>query len=194
MRPGDHISQDDIAEKLGMSKLPIREALLSMSAEGLVDLKARRGAFVASMDRDDIADQFEAYGLVHGLAASRAAGVVSEAAIERLTNLNRQLKEAATPDQKRAVDWEFHRTINTIAASNRLIAFLKALSRFARSLPYTIWEEGDARTSISVRQHADIIAALAGNDSGAVERLCREHMKAEGDALIGVMERHEFWS
>lgn len=194
IRPGDRISQDEIAEELGISKLPIREALLAMSAEGLVELKARRGAYVAPLERRDIADQFEAYGLVHGLAASHAARAITKTTVKRLHELNEQFGAAATLDEKRSIDWEFHRTINTVAASSRLTAFLKALSRFARSLPFSVWSGDDAVAKTGKLQHEKIIEALAAGDSDLVEKLCREHMKMEGAALVVIMDKQGFWS
>ncbi|MGE0502059.1 MAG: GntR family transcriptional regulator [Rhizobiaceae bacterium] len=135
LRPGDRISQDELAEELGISKLPVREALLAMSAEGLIELKARRGAFVASMEPQDIADQFEAYGLVHGLAAAHVAPRMPKDAINRLRELNQAFGSATSLEAKREIDWAFHRTINMAGASQRLVTYLKAMSRFARSLP-----------------------------------------------------------
>jgi DNA-binding GntR family transcriptional regulator len=194
LRPGDRISQDELAEELGISKLPVREALLAMSAEGLIELKARRGAFVASMEPQDIADQFEAYGLVHGLAAAHAAPRMPKDELNRLRELNEAFGSAISLEEKREIDWTFHRTINTAGASHRLTTYLKAMSRFARSLPYSVWS-GDAEVAeLGKRQHARIIDALSKGDSKLVEQLCREHLVMEGQALISVMKKERFWS
>lgn len=80
------------------------------------------------MERQDIADQFEAYALVHGLAASHAARVITKSTLQRLRRLNEEFGGATTLDHKRSFDWEFHRVINTVSASSRLTAFLKGMS------------------------------------------------------------------
>src|SRR5690606_34743503 len=73
MRPGDHVPQDEIAKTLGVSKLPVREALAILESEGLVTVEPNRGAFISALTREEVEDQYLMYGAVHGLAAARAA-------------------------------------------------------------------------------------------------------------------------
>jgi len=70
---GERIDQDAVAESHGMSRLPVREALIALEQEGLVVNTPRRGAYVAQLSPEDVQDQYEVYGLVAGIASARAA-------------------------------------------------------------------------------------------------------------------------
>src|SRR6478672_9439448 len=86
LSPGTRVDQDEISEALGMSRLPVREALIELAHESLIDAVPRRGAFVAPLERADILDHYRIFGLIAGLAASRAASSFSE---EQLAHLRR---------------------------------------------------------------------------------------------------------
>jgi hypothetical protein len=68
LTPGKRIDQDQLAAELGVSQLPVREALIQLDQEGLVETIARRGSYVPQLTPEDIADQYRIFGLVSGLA------------------------------------------------------------------------------------------------------------------------------
>ena len=80
LRPGTRIDQDAIAKDMGVSRLPVREALISLDQEGLVRTLPRRGAYVERVQREDIADHYQLFGTVAGLAAARAVAGAGSAA------------------------------------------------------------------------------------------------------------------
>src|SRR5690606_9987065 len=89
---GQRIDQDEIAEQVGVSRLPVREALIILEAEGLIVNVARRGSFVAPLSPDDFFDHFEMYGLLAGIAAGRAARSDRQPALlESLEEIQRQM-------------------------------------------------------------------------------------------------------
>src|ERR1700761_6216364 len=73
LRQGDRVPQDAIAEVLGLSRVPVREALLSLEREGWGTIKPHRGAFISTLDESVVRDHYELYGHVYGFAAARAA-------------------------------------------------------------------------------------------------------------------------
>ena len=73
LREGDRVPQDAIAEQLGLSRVPVREALLSLEREGWVTIKPHRGAFIGALDESVVRDHYELYGHVYSFAARRAA-------------------------------------------------------------------------------------------------------------------------
>src|SRR5215203_4308511 len=84
LKSGERINQDEIAEKLDISRLPIREAVIALEREGLVRTIPRRGSFVWEFRQQDILDQYEMYSLVAALATERAAANLSETEIAEL--------------------------------------------------------------------------------------------------------------
>src|ERR1700737_3277935 len=72
LRPGARVPQDEIAQTLGISRIPVREALIALEREGWVTIEMHRGAFINAIDAHAVRDHYELYGLVYGFAARRA--------------------------------------------------------------------------------------------------------------------------
>ena len=88
LRSGERIDQDAIADELGVSRLPVREALIALDKEGLVNTIPRKGSYVARIDREDIADHYEIFGQLSG-------GSQIEEIVEEVETLGRNALEAA---------------------------------------------------------------------------------------------------
>src|SRR5579863_3507931 len=108
LAPGTKVDQDQISEALGISRLPVREALIELAQESLIDAVPRRGAFVARLEREDIIDHYRIYGLIAGLAASRAAGAIRPDELVALRSINAAFSAATTAQEKADLNHEFH--------------------------------------------------------------------------------------
>src|ERR1700684_2786929 len=73
LRPGMRVPQDAIAQDLGVSRIPVREALIVLEREGWVTNEMHRGAFINALDEPTVHDHYELFGLIYGFAAKRAA-------------------------------------------------------------------------------------------------------------------------
>ncbi len=83
LRQGDRVGQDDIARQLGVSRIPVREAIIALDREGWLTITPHRGAFVHGLDDDSLRDHYELLGLVYGLAARRAVERATPDALDR---------------------------------------------------------------------------------------------------------------
>ncbi len=72
LRQGDHLRQDEIAAELGVSRIPVREAVIALDREGWLMIEPHRGAFVHGLDEDAVRDHYDVFGLIFGLTAQRA--------------------------------------------------------------------------------------------------------------------------
>ena len=135
--PGTKIDQDEISEALGISRLPVREALIELAQESLIDAVPRRGAFVARLERADVIDHYRIFGLIAGLAGSRAATALSDEQLAHLRRIHESFVAATDPEDKAHWNHEFHRIINRAGGSRRLVSVLGLLSR---SLPVRYFE------------------------------------------------------
>jgi DNA-binding GntR family transcriptional regulator len=72
LRPGDRVPQDEVAQALGISRIPVREALIALEREGWITIAMHRGAFVNDLDEQAVRDHYALFGLVYGLAVRRA--------------------------------------------------------------------------------------------------------------------------
>lgn len=193
LRPNDKVPQDEVAAELGVSRIPVREALLSLAADGFVVLEPYRGAFVAPLEPADIRDQFELYGMVHGFAASRAVAVITDETLAELERIHQAFAKAADVDELDALDWQFHRTINRIAGSSRLRTVLRTLTVLSRNVPLPFFVEVPNAKEAAIAAHTKVIDALRRRDADEVAKVCYEHLRDEGEQVVAVMERNGFW-
>lgn len=193
VRPRERLDQDRIAEDLGISRLPVREALITLEAEGLVESVARRGSFVAALSPQDIMDHYEMYGLLSGMAAARAADSAPSAAVDAIADAAARMRITTEPREHDALNYDFHQAINKAGSSGRLRAVLRTLSRsmpshfFEHNLEWE-WQER------ALSEHDLIVAALRAGDGKAASEAVAQHFRHTGAQAVRMMEAAGFWS
>lgn len=190
LKPGQRIDQDAIADELGVSRLPVREALISLDREGLVHTIPRKGSYVSRIDRADIADHYQIFGQVAGLAAARAVSRLDDDEIARLADLHDEMSRAESLDVQQRLNHEFHRTINRGAGSQRMTSMLQLLSR---SLPMPYADFPPEWLDEANRQHKDILDAFRRRDTLAAQRAMEQHINASARHAIEVLEGLDFF-
>lgn len=184
LRPGDRIPQADIADDLGVSRLPVREAVIELARDGLIEMEPHNGAFVAPFDAEVIRQHFEIVGLVQGIAAEALVDQPDPEAIERLRSLTDRIDAAAAVGNGAAVHestMEFLRVLNLVGGSVRQQAVLRAL---ARMLPTGFFGEVPGAAE-SERRSAHMI--LEGIESGSRSRArtaCVEVQRMHAELLV----------
>lgn len=124
---GSHLSEDRLAQSLGVSRTPVREALRRLSAEGLVEFLPNRGAQVVRWTTADLEDVFRVRALLEGHGAYLSATTMSEEDVSHLHKIADRMEElAANPseesrDELARLDVEFHHAVVAGAASRRLL-------------------------------------------------------------------------
>jgi DNA-binding GntR family transcriptional regulator len=189
-RPGARIDQDGLARQFGISRVPVREALIVLEGEGLVEHYARRGYFVASITRDDVRDHYAVYGAVAGLAARRAARRMTPEAIAELTDLVAQMERTDRDADQAELNFRFHRAINLAGGSRRLAAVLRNL---VDTIPGGFFEGATDWPEQARQHHRGILEALRKGDADAAAKLVEEHLEASGDYAVMLLERAGFW-
>lgn len=191
LRPGTRIDQDRIAEQLGISKLPVREAVIELSAEGIVQLEPRRGAFVATLAREDILDQYWMLGVISGMAAERAADRLTDADLDTLTAMAAEMESSTSTETEELLNHQFHRIINRATGSRRLTAEIKTLSR---AIPQGFYESHAGWRESTTHDHHEIVQALRERDGATARRLTEDHFRRGGDQAVALLEARGFWS
>lgn len=189
MKPGTHIDQQAISDALGVSRSPIREAIVVLGQEGLVDVLPRRGAQVSRLSRDDVIDHYELFGLVAGRAAAIAATELPDSQLERLQELHSQF-DSSLPSDMSALNNEFHRSIN-LAAPRRTRWLLRMLERTVPSGYYEFvagWDEQ------AIVHHNEILVALLARDSQGARMAMEYHLHQSGVAAAQALEDQGLWS
>jgi DNA-binding GntR family transcriptional regulator len=188
LKPGEKIDQDAVSRALDVSRSPIREALVVLGQEGLLDVTPRRGAFVARLTPDDIVDHYELFGVVSGRAAALAATTLDDAELAALSRVHDRFTARTTEDLS-ALNHEFHRLINSVAP-RRTRWLLRLLER---SVPANYYEFADGWNAQAVEHHAAILDALIARDGDAARRAMEHHLHESGIAAAEALRAQGFW-
>jgi DNA-binding GntR family transcriptional regulator len=167
LTPGSRVPQDDIARTLGISRIPLREALIALEREGWVTLEMHRGAFVNALDERAVRDHYELFGLIYGFALKQALVRSGDDYVERLTALEREIRATPDPVEVSPLLMGFHTTMVAGAGSTRINAVLRGMSTivpgdFFANVPDAVEVERKAIASIlrSIRRGDADKAAL----------------------------------
>lgn len=185
LKAEQRVPQDAIAAELGVSRLPVREALITLESDGLVASEPHRGTFVVPIRAEDIEDHYRLYGMAQGMAAAGAVRRITEPVLTRLDELHQQMAASTDHDLLHDLNWEFHSLINRTGASRRTLSVLRHLSH---NLPREVYSLPAAASPQANRQHAAIIEALRSGDAAAADLVNREHVRAEGDQVVAALK------
>jgi DNA-binding GntR family transcriptional regulator len=190
--PGARLRAEPLAERLRTSRTPVREALILLAREGLVDIEPRRGAIVRSFDAADLADLYDVRALIEPHAARRAATRIGRAELARLGEICAEADargaadDAAVEDQV-ALNEEFHRIVVTAAESPRLEAALRAVAGIPRAFRAAFWHD-DAQREQSLFCHRQIVHALEHRQPRLAEAVMRMHIVGAIEFLTEVID------
>lgn len=189
--PGAKVDQDEIAETLGISRLPVREALIELTAKGFVESIPRRGAFVVKLTPQDIEDHFEVIGLLFGLTARRAAEHIDDEHLRKLRRLHYQTTTAQNPSKRLQLSYEFYRMVNRISTSDRLLLTLRFL---ALALPNDFYFNTSRCPATETVYRERVLTALENHDPVAAATVTEEHLHTAAKVTIDELRSRGYWS
>jgi DNA-binding GntR family transcriptional regulator len=166
--PGARLRDTELAESFGVSRTPVREALLRLAKEGFLQTDHQRGFRVASLDPTEVR---ETYPLIIALetAGLRLAGAPDRETLDRLAAWNDRMEASAQPRKRLEIDQQWHRALIDGARNARLFDSLDAHKKVVRRYENRYMTDVE-RVLASVDEHAAILAALEAED---VELACR---------------------
>ena len=178
LRPGDRLLETDLAQRFGVSRTPIREAIRRLETDGLVAHKPRVGAMIRVLAQQEIVELYEMRIVLEATAAQMAAKHASKAEIHTLETLNAQMMQVATDPYKVAMlNRKFHGCILSAARNRFLAQSHNSLSHALVLLGKTTLESSE-RVKDVVSQHDAIVEALKSGQPETAAKLMRTHMEA----------------
>ena len=185
LTPGDWVDEQKLAEQYGISRTPLREALKVLAAEGLVELKPRRGCYVTEISRQDIDDIFPLMALLEGRCAFIAVQLAKPADIRGLKAIHEKLELAAKENRIDAffeANQEFHRRIQELTNNRWLLSVIQDLRKVLKlSRLHSLSLEG--RLQQSLEEHRVIMAAFEAGDAQQAEKSMHDHLLYGREAL-----------
>jgi len=186
LRPGERLMEIQLAEELGVSRTPVREAIRKLELEGFVVMIPRRGTYVADLSIKDINEVFEIRTALDVLAAGLAVERITEDELEQLERLLveiGELIEGDDIDKIVEVDSQFHDVLYRASRNDRLVGIINNLrEQFTRFRSISIQYPG--RMQKSVEEHRRLVEAIASRDTDLAQQLAREHMENSEQTLL----------
>ena len=183
--PGTRLREETLAEEFSVSRTPIREALIALSANGLVVVEPNRGSTVLQLTASDVAEVYHLRALLESESAALAARRSTRETAELLAKACDRMAElhAAPASEQLAADTFFHYTIAEASGSPRLHALVRQVSAipeaYRSSLPYTSGDMTEAE-----RQHRAIAAAIGAHSQAEARELMRSHVAWAGRLAV----------
>jgi DNA-binding GntR family transcriptional regulator len=185
---GQKIDQHALAAEFEVSRMPVREALRQLDAEGFLTLVPHKGAVVSDLSPAQVEEIYEIRSVLEGLAASLSVKRLTDADLDRLRELVATLRHITDVHEWTATNGDFHRLLVSRCNRPRLLEQILLLRR--QSTPHVrmyvglLNQDGQAD-----REHSEILRAAVERDAYAVEQLVRQHLLNTGRGVARHLER-----
>ncbi len=178
LMPGDRLREVDLAEMIGLSRTPIREALARLESEGLVVHDATLGIMVADLDYNMITELYFMREILEGTAARLAAQHASDVEISLLEDMCAQYANSVGNDQQLGrSNRQFHELLYNCSHNRYLIKMLKTLHDTLTLLGNTTLTD-PKRVKDTIKEHEAVVSAIKKHDPDGAEKALREHIYA----------------
>lgn len=178
LQPGERIAEMELAQQLGVSRTPIREALKVLTSEGLVELLPLRGAIVKAFSDKDARDMLDVIALLEAYAGERACSA-DDARIDAILDKHRHMKDLYTQGLRLeyfVLNQQIHEDLIALADNETLSMTHAMLSKRMRSLRYS-GNSSPENWAAALSEHDAMMDALARRDGNALANAMREHIQ-----------------
>jgi len=180
--PGAALRQEELAERFGVSRLPVRDALMRLETQGLVHVYPNRGAFVISLSADEVREIYEMRVLLEGDILERAVPRMMEEDWRRIDAAHAESARTAGTAAWVESDWRFHRALYEPAGRARQLEIIEQLRRTVarHAAAHAMLPE---RTDEWLRDHDAIVAACRARASVAARKRLEQHLRHAAEVV-----------
>lgn len=193
LMPGERLMEIHLAQKLGVSRTPVREAIRKLELEGLVVMIPRKGAIVADITISDLEDVLEVRMALEELAVKHACRRVSQEQLAQMRQLSGEFRRTLSSDDVgrcAQADMDFHDAIYAATGNRRLVQILNNLREQMYRYRMEYLKDRESH-HILVREHEEILNALEErNEELALEITC-QHIERQKEHIIAVLSAKE---
>lgn len=186
---GQSLRQDEIAAQFGVSRIPVREALRQLEAEGLVTLQLNRGATVSALSPAEAQEICEIRSALETTAIQLAIPQLTESDLEKATLILDTTNQTTDAARWATLNWEFHATLYTPANRPRLLTMIKTLhvniDRYVR-----LQMEKMNYLEKSQKEHYQLLDACRQRDARAAVKVLKRHIDTAGEELVAYLEQN----
>jgi len=186
LRSGDRLDRNEIAEQLGLSRVPIQEAVVQLEHDGVLSTRYHRGAYVERFDEGVVREHHELYGMLNGIASARAATARDPKVLDALRPLVDAMRAGTGSRAFSDAAWRYRKTVNDEHAGPRLRAAIRASLTL---MPPSFWP-------VYFGSHVELLAyfvaetaAIAEGDPGAARAACVDRAELMGRIMLAELIR-----
>lgn len=183
--PGAKLNERELCEELSVSRTPLREAIKTLAAEGLVELLPNRGAIALQLGEADILNTFEVMAGLEGLSGELAAQRIDEDALNEIKAMHFEMKAAYTRrdlSNYYRLNAAIHRAINTAAGNPVLTATYNQVNARLQALRFRSNQDGE-KWARAMEEHDQMVAALERRDGAALRTVLVAHLDHKRDVV-----------
>ena len=192
LKPGERLMEVQLAEHLGVSRTPVREAIRKLELEGLVVMVARKGAYVADVSIKDILDVLEVRSVLEGLAAYLSAERMTEEELEELELISYHFKRCIENGNTEGMiekDMQFHDRIFKSTRNVKLIQIAQSFQEQVQRFRITYFSEYNQPRDLLV-EHQAILEAIANRDAVAAQQVAQQHIDSLEDNIVMLAKKN----
>lgn len=183
LEPGERLMEIQLAEEMGVSRTPVREAISKLELEGFVIMIPRKGAYVAGVSYKDVKDVFEIRAALEGLAAGLAAQKATQEEIEQMEQALHYEREPASLEEMVQSDTDFHALLYKASRNERLIQILGNLrEQIQRFRTTSLAVPG--RVKNAIQEHRAVADAIARRNVEDARRLATAHIENAANIMF----------
>ena len=186
LRSGDRVDRNEIAQELGLSRVPIQEAVIQLEHDGILSTPYHRGAYVERFDESVVREHHELYGMLSGLASARAAVDGLPRILDQLTVMIAAMRGSRDARNFQETAWQFRRLINEEYAGPRLQAAIRASQTF---IPRAFWLSYLHNHDQMLPFYETETAAIQRADPDGARTACIERSEAMAGIMLGELVR-----
>ncbi|MDA2892227.1 GntR family transcriptional regulator [Mycolicibacterium sp. BiH015] len=186
LRSGDRLDRNEIAHDLGLSRVPIQEAVVQLEHDGILSTRYHRGAYVEKFDESTVREHHELYGLISGIASGRAADAADPTVVAELAHEVGQMRDARDARQFGVHAKRFRAVINSEYAGPRLQAAIDSSQTF---IPASFWESNAQHREQLLPSYEAELAAIRDRDRDRARGACAERADVMAKTLLGELVR-----
>jgi DNA-binding GntR family transcriptional regulator len=185
LKSGERVPQDDIAAELGVSRVPVREAVIALDREGWLVIHPHRGAFVVPLDADVFRDHYELLGRTYGYGALRAAKRGTPEQLIALAAIHKALQAATDPVEFGQLDMDFLQLLVIMSGSRRVAATVRLMT--FRLTPGEFFAEAPEAIRLHKRHLKVVMRALKSRDGETAETEIMAMLRKESGMVVMLM-------
>jgi DNA-binding GntR family transcriptional regulator len=191
LQPRERLMEIQLADELGVSRTPVREALRKLELEGFIVMVPRKGAYVSDLTMKDVADVFEIRAALEGLAGALAAERITEEELEAMERMLVEKGEAISHndiDKLVEADTKFHEAMYMASRNERLSNIISNLREQIQRFRLTSLSVPGRRED-SLKEHREILEAIQARDIQLAKQLAQEHIENAENVLIDSLKK-----